>query len=626
MSIQGHPNALPHGIWERIAFYTVASAETFLGPPSDICSVVLISRSIYQQVSYKTNTNLFARIFRFKFDYSVLGRRFSERWRTSGCLASELIKRFRALKRIKAMELRIEDLWTAYLMMMENDGRNDSQLQDYADFTKYLQSFLIYRSRPEARELAWFRNPVVDSLVIWILWLTSSEESIRGEDPQLRQYILDILHVFITAGHLNPSFYAPDIFFTLPMCSRMKLSSLEGLQITPSVITHYSHELRVHPPVITPAAIMALVVRAQSTQTTLNIPPHRHDIPSTRTEAIFQGYNGPTMSDILHFHLRNRISVVAKCTLTLDIQHADNLDEGFDTYENEPGGAGSLQHDIDWTRIVACYDPRIGDMPLRGVVYKLGSMVGSWEGRLLQWDQRAPFQTGLANANPTHISVRHRPLYWQIKEHHCMSPNDPVSIGADSDAFDDILNAWFPRGVTIIHEENAVRVLDPLTGKISRYETVIPRNAAEHCKEEKLTERWISWESHEAIAENPISMLDSTNPDINLAPIPCIDDDDEYNDTVSHLSSGVMDILLTGTTGDFHGDAWGHYTIYGRVRPWDGLVALLRFPTNPDDAHLGKWIFRGYLHNQNFVGKWRETSTPIGLIGYEGGYAVHKTD
>lgn len=64
---------------------------------------------------------------------------------------------------------------------------------------------------------------------------------------------------------------------------------------------------------------------------------------------------------------------------------------------------------------------------------------------------------------------------------------------------------------------------------------------------------------------------------------------------VSHLSSGICDILITGKvsyvvavhmfrppifgqTGERYGDAWGHFTIHGRVRPWDGLVVLLRFP------------------------------------------------
>ena len=105
-------------IWERIAFYTVSgeSEEAFLGPPSEICSLTLLSRAVYHQISFENNTRLYARIFRYKFDFLAPARRLSERWRTTKCLAFELIKRCQALKRIKATELNVDDLWTAYLM------------------------------------------------------------------------------------------------------------------------------------------------------------------------------------------------------------------------------------------------------------------------------------------------------------------------------------------------------------------------------------------------------------------------------------------------------------------------------------------------------------------------------
>lgn len=47
--------------------------------------------------------------------------------------------------------------------------------------------------------------------------------------------------------------------------------------------------------------------------------------------------------------------------------------------------------------------------------------------------------------------------------------------------------------------------------------------------------------------------------------------------------------------------------------------------SNPLEEHMGKWIFKGYLHGQNFVGRWREISTPWNSIGYEGGFVVYKT-
>jgi hypothetical protein len=134
---------------------------------------------------------------------------------------------------------------------------------------------------------------------------------------------------------------------------------------------------------------MALVARAQSAQNITNIPPHGHNIPLTRADAILRGHAGPTVADIVDFHLQNRIPLVRRCELTLDTRYPENLDNGLGTEADEDVeepvtvDLGSHRHDIDWTRLVSCYDPRVGDTPLRGVVYKLGSLAGSWEGRLL---------------------------------------------------------------------------------------------------------------------------------------------------------------------------------------------------------------------------------------------------
>lgn len=83
---------------------------------------------------------------------------------------------------------------------------------------------------------------------------------------------------------------------------------------------------------------------------------------------------------------------------------------------------------------------------------------------------------------------------------------------------------------------------------------------------------------------------------------------------------------LFDQTGESQGDAWGHFTVMGRVRYWDGLIVLLQTPRDPNDVHLGQWIFRGYLHDRNFVGRWRETSTPNGAVGFQGSFVVHKAE
>jgi hypothetical protein len=102
----------------RIAFYVVSSESSFLGPPSDLCALNLVSHTINDAIAFANNTYLYALIFRFKFDYAAPVRRLTEGWLTTRCLAIELKKRFTALKRIRCKEEYYQDdLWTAYLML-----------------------------------------------------------------------------------------------------------------------------------------------------------------------------------------------------------------------------------------------------------------------------------------------------------------------------------------------------------------------------------------------------------------------------------------------------------------------------------------------------------------------------
>ncbi len=43
-------------------------------------------------------------------------------------------------------------------------------------------------------------------------------------------------------------------------------------------------------------------------------------------------------------------------------------------------------------------------------------------------------------------------------------------------------------------------------------------------------------------------------------------------------------------------------------------------------SHLGQWIFKGYIHDRNFVGRWRETSTAVGMVGLEGSFVMTRRE
>lgn len=64
--------------------------------------------------------------------------------------------------------------------------------------------------------------------------------------------------------------------------------------------------------------------------------------------------------------------------MNIDTRFLEDLEEEESLSEN-----GSKCYDEDWSRLVGCQDLRVGDTPLRGTVFKLGSMTGSWAGRFL---------------------------------------------------------------------------------------------------------------------------------------------------------------------------------------------------------------------------------------------------
>ncbi|KAJ3516509.1 hypothetical protein NLJ89_g1083 [Agrocybe chaxingu] len=652
-------DSIPHDIWERIAFFANVSdeASSFLGPPSAISSLALLSRRVHEAVSQKSNPHLYAKIFRYKFDVSAATRRFSERWLTSRCLTSELVKRSKALKRIKAGQFDVKDLWTAYLMILEDDGKNKAQLLEYAGFDKYLRSVIIYRigSSDDSR---WFRNPTVDTLVLWLLWSISDRDQPRREPHEYRECLIGILHSVVISGYRHPSVYASDRLFTLPLVQEHAISTPGMLSPPVCELIHYSHPLKIVAPVISSVATLLLALQTEAFQDETSFPHAvRNELPLTRADAVAQGRTGPTVEDIEHFHYNVRIPT-ARGPLPSIIRPPNRHFDGQPMGMGDGLAEGSERYDSDWYRLVACHDIRVGnECTLRGVIYTPGSMTGSWEGRLMRADYALYASLLRSQTAPSTISIRHTPLYWELREHHCLAPNEPLEPGLDAEGGDDILNAWLPRGAVFTHLElpflqastltgpctllsqDAVEVLDPNTGHTARYDTFIPRSTAPYSKPAmaKVAEAQ-TWISGGEIAENsnPIrSVFGSTgNPD-SCPPSPSttaaalsfsIDNDDEFVDTVSHLSSGVSDILITGKTGERYAPAWGDYTIHGRVRPWDGLVALLRFPTNPEERYLGTWVFKGYLHDGNFVGRWRETSTPVNLIGYEGSFVVYRND
>ncbi|GLB44816.1 hypothetical protein LshimejAT787_1801530 [Lyophyllum shimeji] len=488
--------ALSLSDWERIAFYAVASERTFLGPPVQLLALSLVCRHIYDSISVQNNSRLYARIFRFKFDYAAPARRLTARWLTTRCLAKELISRFFALQRIRQKrEFRPEDLWAAYLMMSESDGKNESQLLDWAGLRRYLDILVASRLY---RRVPWGMDITSSSLLVWLLWMTTSRDDIQQEQAGTNDAMLAFLCPFVSSGYRVPSVYGPDSFFNVPLCEAITSTASHSSGPSPpcAEIIHFSHRLMLPVPIVTSAAALLITVRTEALQTAHTFPASAYALPADRATANALNVAGPTLEDVSRFHFQERIHASSRCTPNIDVvfHDDDDIEDGRTGDETLSPSDGSQRYEEDWSRLVNCYDPWAMPSPLRGKVYTVGSLAGSWEGRLMLPDFEAHVSALLDPRRSSSVPIQHKPLYWTLREHHCLEPNTPLGTAMGSLGDEDFLNAWLPRRISVRSLEDAIEVYDPETGLTTRYETFVPNRDPPYSSPAgaKLERPWIS--------------------------------------------------------------------------------------------------------------------------------------
>ncbi|KZT30073.1 hypothetical protein NEOLEDRAFT_1174412 [Neolentinus lepideus HHB14362 ss-1] len=605
----------------RIAYYV--STSTIAGPPVDLVSLLLTSKSINISISLPANWKLLADTFKAKFDVQAVHRRLPARWFTDHCLGKELMKRCQMLQRMRrsqidSLEQLSNDFWTAYLMMLEHDEHNRAQLVHWGRIHQYLWHVILWSFR--TRSFDWFSNSEIASLIVWLFWTTMDRDDLMREDPRLRMELQKLLHPFIVANYKYPSFHATDYHQLLPLCPNeippppppKDPKSYQMSPVIPHVrtITHYSHPLTIACPPLTGGAILCSSARTEvqlALDTAARTGGWRACLPRgepvqfgmTRAQRDAAGRDGPTFEDI------------------------DDFESGMNV--RCPRRDGSEHWEQLWYRLVGCWNPWDNGGTMRGVVYEFGQVAGRWRGRMLVPSQERFFGLVAHEAQnsrtPSHIRalevhVMHRPLYVTLKEHHCLAHEDALDFGEDEWG-NDLLNAWLPRGSILREREDHLEIYDPIYDRIIRYETLAPPSSSHRylCKSAKQTSTWVEDEP-ESDSETAIS--DGVDPSYI--------DSDEYEDTLTQVASNVSDIIITGETERVHGTAWGHYTFVGRVRPWDGLVCLVRRPTNANQAHLGPAVFRGYVQGDNFVGQWRDLNSSLDVAAFECGFVMTRVE
>lgn len=172
----------PQEVLEHIVFF--AATDNFLGPPSGILPFLSLNRAMHDSLSLETNPHLYARIFSHKYDITSAIRRMGADLLPATALAEELrqrsiiLRRFRDLKDSKVGRTELLDnmLWTAYLMVLESDGKNERQLREYARINEWLKEYWFHPAGASGalhtvtNADQWPDNTARMSLAIWLFW------------------------------------------------------------------------------------------------------------------------------------------------------------------------------------------------------------------------------------------------------------------------------------------------------------------------------------------------------------------------------------------------------------------------------------------------------------------------
>ncbi|KZT07539.1 uncharacterized protein LAESUDRAFT_651186 [Laetiporus sulphureus 93-53] len=662
---------VPCEVLEEISV-NVALLDAPVGPPTALVPLLLTCKHLYNTLGLHSCSDVYARIFRGSFDCRAARRRLGEKAVRPSHLAAQLKRNFATLRRIRAGNLvhdeLEEDLWAVWLMCLENDGKNELQL-DWAGVDDFLVQFLRTRLW-HARETYdnWPAEFTINALAIWIYWYRLDEGKLATLNSETRKLLLDRIRPYALAAPRYASFLAPDNHFCIPLPRRID-DEYERVLVTPhgwypqyrepsmcvELVEHFGLKRELSPPLIAQGAKLLYISLSEMPFT---IDPA---LPVNREHAMQMGRNyvNPTQTDLIEANAHKAVKLIGRG----DPEWTQRLTEEQRRLEDDGAWRKGLKAisaalDEEWNRMVGCGNPY--EIKPKGPTYAFGTLTGLWKGLLLVPDtdqyfalvNSARLPASFSSQNPLVVGY---PMYANLREHHCIMPEMPIMPGGSEDENDDgISNAWFPH-CRIREAGGFVTITDEEHGFVSRYETFVEGRDNSHnpetctaCIRERELDEVEERERIEEIMAAAASNAEYPDDDTNLvrvrkqvdAALGPNTDADELIDTVmsevtsddasslaesdgciENTCSGITDIAITGETLPRHGQAWHHFYFYGRVRSWDGLVAIVRVPMIPQ---LGVYIFRGYIVAGNFVGSWRLRTNHVRAIPLEGPFVMSK--
>ncbi|KAH7927562.1 hypothetical protein BV22DRAFT_1006674 [Leucogyrophana mollusca] len=414
---------IPQEVLEHIALFS--ATETVTGPPSGLLPLLSCCRSIYRSLSSASNPHLYARIFEHKFDIGAAIRRLGTQITVATVLSAELQKRCIYLKRIRAKldssrghldsagspDILSEVLWLAYLMMLENDGKNERQLREYARMEAWLWEYWFSDNGASLtaqmiRQDSWPPDNEINSLAMWLFWfLLKPDQYKRGDDFGM---VTTVLKLTALAANRYEICWPDWAHFVPPPQTSDS-----------TAISHFSEIQRLTPPPLATPAILAYLTFAIQ----LSIP--------VRGAAPKFPYSPPTGPSLMQSR-----------EWEPDWQRCINL--GQSPYGGEFSGA-----------------------------YMPGSIEGVWEG-FFTYTEFTAYAALLSGGPPPilHKSLvaQHRQT-WKLREYRLVPPSDADSYPDNTRPLSsgDPLRAYFPLGTHIRESSSAIEVREPGRQDALRY-------------------------------------------------------------------------------------------------------------------------------------------------------------
>ncbi|KAI9058779.1 hypothetical protein FKP32DRAFT_1597105 [Trametes sanguinea] len=448
---------VPQEVLEHIAFF--AATDSFLGPPDGLSGLLSVDRRTHSALSVSSNPYLWSRIFAYKFDLDSALRRLSDRAIGPAEICDEFKLRCTLLKRIRKRTDSLATsyslspthrdslrsiLWMAYLMMLENDGKNSRQLREYAGFDLWLKDFLFH---PSGASLAawsvnvdlWPPNDERAALALWLFWYTLKPDDYMTDDDTAFREASGILKLFALGAHQYPLCNPPWNEFAPPSRARGACA-----------IKHFGVQLKIAPPAPAPPAILAYLT------------------------------------------LANKLSV------SWDTIHY--MKPPTATPPSLAPGASSAEWEAEWMRGLHLADTSKPFGATFAGAFVPGSLEGVWEG-LFTYTEFTAYAALLSGAPPTVLQrslVAHHPHLWKLREHHLYVTDDPEASDVRPLAPGNSLRGYIPNSCDFAETSEGVVVKDG-----GRSEPVLYRSWSSIQKDDapppgKLVDVFITGEGHSA--------------------------------------------------------------------------------------------------------------------------------